>query len=55
MYMIGAIVFVIFGRTSVQPWNTYWIIEEQLENDETDETMPLLSQKSNPPEEPIES
>ena len=24
VYVFGTFVFVIFGRTSVQPWNTYW-------------------------------
>ena len=43
MYTIGTLVFVIFGRTSVQPWNTYWLNEKSSETD--DEKMPLLEQE----------
>ena len=43
MYTIGTLVFVIFGRTSVQPWNTYWLNQKSSETD--DEKMPLLEQE----------
>ena len=36
LYFIGCLTFVLFGDTSIQSWNTYWI------NDSNDETVPLL-------------
>jgi hypothetical protein len=30
--IVSVMIFVIFGRTSVQPWNTYW--EESEKKDE---------------------
>ena len=29
VYALGTFVFVIFGKTTVQPWNTYWQKEEE--------------------------
>jgi hypothetical protein len=29
--VFSVLIFVIFGRTSVQPWNTYWEQEEEEE------------------------
>ena len=37
LYFIGGLTFVLFGDTSIQSWNTYWVI-----NDSNDETVPLL-------------
>ena len=36
----GTLVFVIFGRTSVQPWNTYWNAEV---NDKSEEIPALIN------------
>ena len=44
MYTLGTIIFVIFGRTTVQSWNTYWLNDKSPE--ETDEKMPLLNQET---------
>ena len=38
-YVLGALIFVTFGRTSVQPWNTYWEKEKKMV---IEETTPLL-------------
>ena len=40
VYVFGTLVFVIFGRTSVQPWNIYWNAEV---NDESEEIPALIS------------
>ena len=29
MYLGGGIVFIVFGRTETQPWNTYWEMEQK--------------------------
>ena len=47
MYTIGTIIFVIFGRTTVQSWNTYWLNDKSPED--TDEKMPLLNQETKHP------
>ena len=39
MYAFGSLVFVVFGRTSVQKWNNHWEHEKE-------ETKPLLGKKS---------
>lgn len=31
VYLCGTLIFVLFARTSVQPWNTYWEQEEKPE------------------------
>ena len=41
-YTLGAVIFVIFGRTSVQPWNTYWEKKEEKKMVIEEETVPLL-------------
>ena len=56
MYTLGTIIFVLFGRTTVQSWNTYWLSDKLPE--ETDEKMPLLNQETKNPDlnlEEIES
>ena len=40
VYVFGTLVFVIFGRTSVQPWNTYWNAEV---NDKSEEIPALIN------------
>ena len=47
MYTLGTIIFVIFGRTTVQSWNTYWLSEKLPE--ENNEKMPLLIQETEHP------
>ena len=47
MYTLGTIIFVIFGRTTVQSWNTYWLSEKSPE--ENNEKMPLLIQENEHP------
>ena len=47
MYTLGTLVFVIFGRTSVQPWNTYWLNEKTSEIND-DDKMPLLIEQDIP-------
>ena len=39
IYVFGALVFYAFGRTSVQPWNTYWVESPEREL----ETPPFLT------------
>ena len=34
VYVFGTFVFVIFARTSVQPWNTYWGAEVNKKSEE---------------------
>ena len=36
VYVLGTLIFMIFGRTSVQPWNTHWIKKSS-------ESTPLLA------------
>ena len=40
VYVFGTLVFVLFGRTSVQPWNTYWNAEV---NDKSEEIPALIN------------
>ena len=35
VYVFGTFVFVIFARTSVQPWNTYWDVEIDKKSEES--------------------
>jgi hypothetical protein len=41
--VFSVLIFVIFGRTSVQPWNTYW---EQEEEEEEGKKKKILSQEN---------
>jgi hypothetical protein len=45
IYVFGCILFVVFGRTSVQPWNTYWEIKKDSNKEQPDDQTPLLEQK----------
>ena len=35
VYVFGTFIFVIFARTSVQPWNTYWDVEIDKKSEES--------------------
>ncbi len=32
IYVSTVIIFTVFGRTSTQPWNTYWEVEHKQDN-----------------------
>jgi hypothetical protein len=43
IYVFGTVVFVLFARTSIQPWNTYWEMnKDPIKEDQEDEQSPLL-------------
>ena len=43
VYAFGTFVFVMFGKTSVQPWNTYWEKDEKKQEGSPDEKPALLN------------
>jgi Icc-related predicted phosphoesterase len=45
VYVFGTVVFVLFARTSIQPWNTYWEINKDHIKEDPDDQTPLLEHK----------